>query len=1086
MAPKAPGRAVRLALAALALITAWQPASAVERLVLFPESSTWKATSARIEAAGGRIRQAFPPGAAVLDGAETFWSAFLAADGSVRVFDGPVEEATFSTLPRDQRFAALGWNRRFAPKQEPAPSGPAMMNDAAPGERGNPGPGKMPPGAGFFDTSEFMLGTVAIALLLPESNGAIDPSTENWTQAEIDSVVAEIQEGVPFWIDHAPGGNLSFVYRFEDPVSIPYEAISRPAFSAKEESLWVRAVFDTLGYGSGDTWYRARSYLNDLRDSLATDWAVAIFVADSKADADGRFSNGIYGFSYYGGPYLVMTYDNNTWGIGNMHAVAAHEIAHSFYALDEYYSAHKPCHLAAGYELVPNQNSDYGTCFLDENCIMRAGMAGAFDSSLACVYTRGQVGLGDTDEDGIANILDTYPTTLLDPFPDSTSDESPTIAGSAEDAPILNRNTIGAGNDITLNTIERVEYRIDGGEWIEALAADGAFDSLYEEYVFTTAPLAETTHVVEVRAVNSAGNADTTFAADTFVVHDGTAPAPPSPVFASASDSEVVLVWTNAPDSDLEAVMVRWGTSGFPADTADGALLALRPASPGSADTVVHAGLLPDTTYYYSIFSLDEVPNTSVAGTASATPLYPPPPAVLYSPPDGALHVVANPLFVWSAIPLGGGNVLVAYQIQVATDSLFTLKLIDLEATTGYPADTAWTSDSLGPGELLWWRVRGKDVSSGTYGLWSGGSQFATELPVEGLAFLDSTLSSYSNFASGDSLEANANARIEVRVVPADTLGIGEFETFVHWGGASPDSAPLAWDRNEGGAGYWRGEIPYGIGFSRGDTVDFRVSARAPTEPAIVDDNGGSMFRFIAGRRAIGAWHVPSAEEPFFSMRSPYVPLDTDSEVVFTIGASPADAATGGTLRCRVAPDGPWGSVPLLPDTAVGDTAYLAARLDSTFLLGELVEYYVRVEPGATYDTTFLFGDNEVSHAATVEQSALALPFVFLVQSATGVGERPPASAPARSVLLANRPNPFNPETAIPFALATAGRVNVTVYDARGRTVRVLLDETLMPGWHAAEWDGRMESGTSAPSGVYFAVVRAGSWRATEKLLLLR
>ncbi len=53
-------------------------------------------------------------------------------------------------------------------------------------------------------------------------------------------------------------------------------------------------------------------------------------------DADGRFSDGYFAYSWVGGPHLVMTYDNQAWGIDRMNQVLRHELLHSFFAFDEY------------------------------------------------------------------------------------------------------------------------------------------------------------------------------------------------------------------------------------------------------------------------------------------------------------------------------------------------------------------------------------------------------------------------------------------------------------------------------------------------------------------------------------------------------------------------------------------------------------------------------------------------------------------------------------------------------------------------------------------------------------------------------
>ena len=67
-----------------------------------------------------------------------------------------------------------------------------------------------------------------------------------------------------------------------------------------------------------------------------------------------------------------------------------------------------------------------------------------------------------------------------------------------------------------------------------------------------------------------------------------------------------------------------------------------------------------------------------------------------------------------------------------------------------------------------------------------------------------------------------------------------------------------------------------------------------------------------------------------------------------------------------------------------------------------------------------------------------------------------------------NRPNPFNPQTVIPYSLAAKGRVAIRIFNIGGRLVRTLLDERQEAGPHEARWNGTTETGGHAASGVYF------------------
>ena len=96
---------------------------------------------------------------------------------------------------------------------------------------------------------------------------------------------------------------------------------------------------------------------------------------------------------------------------------------------------------------------------------------------------------------------------------------------------------------------------------------------------------------------------------------------------------------------------------------------------------------------------------------------------------------------------------------------------------------------------------------------------------------------------------------------------------------------------------------------------------------------------------------------------------------------------------------------------------------------------------------------------------------------------------PNETVLLANYPNPFNPETWIPYQLAASGNVTLTIYAIDGRVVRTLALGHQPSGMYqdrsrAAYWDGKNEVGESVASGAYFYTLTAGDFTATRKMLI--
>ena len=109
------------------------------------------------------------------------------------------------------------------------------------------------------------------------------------------------------------------------------------------------------------------------------------------------------------------------------------------------------------------------------------------------------------------------------------------------------------------------------------------------------------------------------------------------------------------------------------------------------------------------------------------------------------------------------------------------------------------------------------------------------------------------------------------------------------------------------------------------------------------------------------------------------------------------------------------------------------------------------------------------------------------------VGAAPAAVAvlPDTTALLPNYPNPFNPETWIPYQLAKPAEVTVTIYAANGAAVRTLALGHQRAGSyesrsHAAYWDGRNEIAERVASGVYFYTLQAGDFVATRKMLILK
>ena len=116
-----------------------------------------------------------------------------------------------------------------------------------------------------------------------------------------------------------------------------------------------------------------------------------------------------------------------------------------------------------------------------------------------------------------------------------------------------------------------------------------------------------------------------------------------------------------------------------------------------------------------------------------------------------------------------------------------------------------------------------------------------------------------------------------------------------------------------------------------------------------------------------------------------------------------------------------------------------------------------------------------------------------LGSSGEAIAAAPPISVslPENTQLHPNFPNPFNPETWIPYQLSEPAEVTLHIYAVDGRLIRTLtLGHQLAGMYHsknrAAYWDGRNEVDESVASGLYFYTLTADDFTATRKMLILK
>ncbi len=132
--------------------------------------------------------------------------------------------------------------------------------------------------------------------------------------------------------------------------------------------------------------------------------------------------------------------------------------------------------------------------------------------------------------------------------------------------------------------------------------------------------------------------------------------------------------------------------------------------------------------------------------------------------------------------------------------------------------------------------------------------------------------------------------------------------------------------------------------------------------------------------------------------------------------------------------------------------------------------------------------DVETLDARDIDGTVIAGTFANGVYSAkyTATGISRENNIPLTYSLYQNYPNPFNPSTIIRYELPKSGNVQINIYDALGKEVRLLIDEEQNAGTYNILWDGNNNYGQRVSSGIYFYRIVTGSFVQTKKMILMK
>jgi uncharacterized lipoprotein YddW (UPF0748 family) len=271
-----------------------------------------------------------------------------------------------------------------------------------------------------------------------------------------------------------------------------------------------------------------------------------------------------------------------------------------------------------------------------------------------------------------------------------------------------------------------------------------------------------------------------------------------------------------------------------------------------------------------------------------------------------------------------------------------------------------------------------------------------------------------------------------------------------------PDSVTLRWKRVPLASSYsvqvcndstFASPLFYGVAYLADTTVTIRgLTGQVPYFWRLGSNNA-------AGASPPGPYRSFSSAVPAVAaLQFPANGADKVSQSTALRWSPPQGA---GTYRVQVAKASDF-AAPVVDSSAVADTTLAVGPLQPSTI------YFWRVR---------------TSNAAG--NSPWSAVFRFRTETPSAVAPAP--LRPDRFSLEPNYPNPFNPTTTIRYSIPAAGHVVLTVYDVLGREVDVLVNDDLAPGTYEVRWIA-----ASRASGVYFLIMRSGSFVAVDRMMLVK
>ena len=372
----------------------------------------------------------------------------------------------------------------------------------------------------LFQNAEFMIGDILVRIVLPESNGGAEVSTENWTDTWMTNAISGGSSACLAFQEKFAFAPMNYVFEAHRAIDTRYEAITHTTDS---DELWITDVMATLGYaGFKDFQMAVHTFNEDGRKRFGTDWSYTAFVANSRNAPNHLWGNGQpAGYTAYailGGPYFVIPYpagqnDPNELGEVLLYSkIYQHEMVHIFWGLDEYEQAPSQCSSWMGYLRYLNNNKQSrgpdGSligCPGWVPCIMWG--AREDDGRPVCKWTAGQMGVIDENSNNVPDIFDMPPIVeFTNSEVETVTTPELTVGMRIVSQAVPNQNPVQSEAD-RINYAAPLRNAVITVAGVDAFLTpeDGKWDESEEYCSFTFTGLEAGRTTIRVRATNSFG-----------------------------------------------------------------------------------------------------------------------------------------------------------------------------------------------------------------------------------------------------------------------------------------------------------------------------------------------------------------------------------------------------------------------------------------------------------------------------------------------------------------------------------------------------------------------------------------------------